>query len=304
MTEPTAARPTPPPVVTNTVDRNAGFQTKRFMTWNILNGGTSGGRLARQIKVVRQERPDVLALQECQDFNLNYYRPLWKLCNGTGLMPALLQPSAKAPRMHTALLYNPDSFRLVGEPVVMGAGAVFHTIIRARLRPTETPDTSDAQHPDDWMAFASHFNPWDRDAGLAEARRMTDWGGDWVENAERRVAMLDINCMDREPESWDAVPRNMHARYRTVNADGSFGDADRRSLRVLLQSGWEDPAAHLGIERETTVGYFYDNEKVPQILDHVLISGSVKPVVYRTRSGGVVDTISDHRPTILDCEPT
>lgn len=115
----------------------------------------------------------------------------------------------------------------------------------------------------------------------------------------RSLALGDFNTPDRKPKDWSAVPDNLHRRYRLVNPDGSFGDTDQRAVRVLLNSGWQDPHEVLGIPRPPTVGHYYINERVPWPIDYALTVG-MDPVGVWTHPFDEGFQLSDHLPHFVD----
>lgn len=196
---------------------------------------------------------------------------------------------------HTALLYNSRAFRLVDTPTLRGEGAFHHALIRAVFRPVGREDARA-----DFLVLATHLNPFDGDARLGEARYITDYGGAFPGMPPRAVWIGDLNTPDREPPGgWDAVPTNLHSRYRLVLPDGTFGGADQRALRVPLQSGWQDPHDLLGITRPPTVGHYYPNERVPWALDYALVAGLDVAQVF-THPWDIGFRLSDHLPHGVD----
>jgi exodeoxyribonuclease-3 len=251
------------------------------LVWNLLDGGLDAGdpaRLYAQLDRLATYQPDVLCLPECTwgDDVARYQR---LVSEKLGLVPAMIAPSRVAatvdpaapesPANYTGLFYDPLRLRLVGPAVLRGRDAFHHALIRAVLRPVAVQDDRA-----DVLVLATHLNPFDPEAQLHEVRGwVTDYGGRFPGMPERAVLLGDLNTPDREPASWNDVPVNLHARYRELLPDNSFGGVDRRSLDILLTSGWEDPHTVLGVERQPTWGYYYDNEQVRWALDYALVAG-------------------------------
>ncbi|MBM9506762.1 endonuclease/exonuclease/phosphatase family protein [Actinacidiphila acididurans] len=274
-------------------------RTLRFMVWNLLNGGVdreSEARLTDQLHLIAACAPDVLCLPEATFWSQHEQR-LLRLATGTlGMKVATLAKTRVGDGKNaTALLYNPASVRLVHWQL-RGVGVFHHALIRARFRPKAAGDDPAA----DFTVFSTHLNPFNGEARLNEVRGwLTDSGGAFPGMPSRAVAIGDFNTPDREPDSWAAVPRNLHSCYRLVLPDGSFGDTDQRAIRVLLNSGWQDPHHVLGIPRPPTVGHYYVNERVPWAIDRGLTVG-MEPVTVWTHPFDESFHLSDHLPHFMD----
>lgn len=271
--------------------------TLRFMVWNLLNGGVDNGsevRLLDQLQLIAVCAPDVLCLPEATFWNEDELRLLRLVTKTLGMKVVTLARSRiGSGANHTALLYGP-AMRLVSWQL-RGVGAFHHALIRARFRRRSAGEDPAG----DFMVFGTHLNPFDGTARLGEARWMTDNGGPFPGLPPRAVALADFNTPDREPESWDRVPQNLHSRYRLVRDDGSFGDTDQRAVQVLLRSGWRDPHHMLGLDRPPTVGHFYSNERVPWTLDYGLLAGMEAAGVW-THLFDEDFSLSDHLPHFID----
>ena len=270
------------------------------MVWNLYGGGVDGvseERLHTQAKIIAGLEPDVLALPECTWWDEDEERRLLYMAHKLDLMPVgMVRSHIGDGRNHTTLLIRPSKLRLLGRRT-LGEGVFHHALIRARLRPVAAGD--DGSH--DFLAFGTHFSWADGDSRLREARWLTDYGGEFPGVPPRAMLLGDLNIPDREPESWSLIPKNLHSRYRLVLGTGEFGGVDQRALQVLIKSGWVDPQTLTGQKRAATVGYFYDNERVPWCLDYGLVSG-LKVTSYHTHDTPQARNASDHLPAVLDVE--
>ncbi|MFD7663503.1 endonuclease/exonuclease/phosphatase family protein [Streptomyces sp. NPDC059788] len=271
----------------------------RAVVWNVLNGGLDGDsaeRLFGQAEVLTSLRPDILCLPECFRWEETYHRRLWWMARRLDMEPVAMLRSRlgrKPVQNHTALLYRPSRFRVLGWE--RRAEEMFHhALIRAVLRPADAVDDRD-----DVLVLGTHQSWTDGDTRLAEARWMTDFAGEFPGVPPRGLLLGDLNIPDREPESWDLVPKNLHSRYRLVLPDGAFGGVDQRALQVLLSSGWQDPQDLTGVKRAATVGYWYANEPVAWCLDYALVHG-LHVRTYYTYDTPRARTLSDHLPVVLD----
>ncbi|WP_261399363.1 endonuclease/exonuclease/phosphatase family protein [Streptomyces misionensis] len=269
------------------------------MTWNLYLGGLDNGddkRLRAQTEILVGLSPDVLCLQECMGWDAHDERILFQTADALGMAPVRMARSRIGDgRNYTALLYRPSSLRLMGQRT-LGEGTFHHALIRARLRPVAAEDDTN-----DFVAFGTHFSWVDGDSRLGEARWMTDYGGIFPGVPPRALLLGDLNTPDREPANWSLTPQHLQSRYRVVLDNGDFGPADQRPVKVLLNSGWQDPQTLTGKARTATVGYWWDNEKKqdPWSLDYILTSG-MQPVDYFTYDTQSARVASDHLPVVCD----
>ncbi|TBO57078.1 endonuclease/exonuclease/phosphatase family protein [Streptomyces kasugaensis] len=270
------------------------YPRTRFCTYNLLLGGSDESRLRKQESLLTDISPDVLALQECALGDEAGHTRLRLMAERLGMAIVTMARSAGNEKNFTALLYRPSKFRVVTWRL-RGIDVFHHSLIEALMRPVGASDSER-----DFLAFATHLSWADGESRLREARRLTDYGGKFPGTPGRAVLLMDSNVPDREPESWDLVPRNLWPRYRLVNDDGTFGPADERALRVLLGVGWTDPATLTGQGRAATVGYYYANETAEFRLDHILTAGDWDVRGYRTHDTEELRTLSDHLPVTLD----
>ncbi|AQU71412.1 hypothetical protein BBN63_32880 [Streptomyces niveus] len=274
-------------------------ETIRAVNWNLYLGGVDGGseeRMHAQGDILAGLGPDLLVMPECSWWDEQYNRRLWWMAHRLGLTPAAMMPSRVGDgRNFTTMMYRSSKLTLIGEPDRKATEIFRHVLIRARFRPAGATDDSR-----DFLALGTHLSHANGAARLTEASEITDYGGPFPGSPPRALLLGDLNCPRVDASvKWKKVPKNMHARYRTVRPDGTFGGLDVRAMKVLLNSGWQDPADVLGISREPTVGYYYANERVPLHLDHVLTAGVI-PVAYETHVTPAADLVSDHRATWLD----
>ncbi|MFI1416322.1 endonuclease/exonuclease/phosphatase family protein [Streptomyces sp. NPDC020707] len=277
----------------------------RGVTYNLLNGGVDSGlggrseeRFDTQLGILKSLEPDVLALEECTFWDENGSRRLKTMAKATGMsVVAMLASRIGDGRNYTALLFQPAKLRLIDRRQ-RGKGVLHHAMIQAQLRPLDAPGGSA-----DFNALATHLAFTDGDTRLAEVRGWaTDFGGDFPGTPPRAMLLGDFNCPRvGDVFDWTKVPSNLHARYRLVLPDGSFGDADLRAMQVLLASGWQDPETLTQIRRAPTVGYYYATEKGDVCLDHILVRGFTVGS-YWTYDTPMARTVSDHLPTVLDAE--
>ncbi|MBZ3916805.1 endonuclease/exonuclease/phosphatase family protein [Streptomyces acidiscabies] len=266
----------------------------RAVSWNLLNGGLDGAgevRLDAQVGYLADLGPDILALQECTRWDEKDRAEM--VAAELGLAITKMAPSrVGASRNYTMLLHNPTRFSLV-EARLRGAETFHHALIKARLRPHGAPSDGSG----DLNVLATHLSWTDGATRLAETGWMTDYAGPFPGEPGRALLMGDLNTPHPgDVIDWSDVPPNLQTRYRLVQADGTFGDADTRAFQVLLNSGWQDPETLTRQPRAATVGHYYPNEPTPMRLDHILVH-NLTVHAYRTHDTG---RVSDHKPVVLD----
>ena len=274
----------------------------RAVTWNLYNGGLDNNgqddrRFQTQGEILADLAPDVLCLPEATWWHEDGDKRLDQMAERLGMRPvAMVRSRLGTPPNpnNTALLYRPTVLELV-DWRHLGADIFHHALIYAHLRPRGTSDDSR-----DFFVLATHLSWRHGDARLDEVRGwMTDYAGDFAGIPSRGMLIGDLNVPDRRPPSWTFVPPHLHARYRQVLPDGAFGDVDQRALRVLIESGWQDPQTLTGQRRAPTVGYYYPNEPVYWCLDHALLKG-MPASEYFTHDTPEARAASDHLPVVLD----
>ncbi|MFJ9617848.1 endonuclease/exonuclease/phosphatase family protein [Streptomyces noursei] len=273
----------------------------RAATWNLFLGGLDGAdetRLDRQAEILSEIDADIVCLPECNRWDEDNEGRLWWMAHTLGLQPvAMVRSRLGTPPVqnHTALLYRPSKLRLMGR-AILGRDVFHHALIRARFRPVGEQDDRR-----DFLVLATHLSYTDGETRLREARWMTDYGGEFPGMPTAGVLLADLNVPDREPPDWSLIPKNLHSRYRIVQADGTFGGVDQRALDVLFGSGWQDPQTLTRVQRSPTVGHFYPTEPVPWCLDYALVHG-MDVTSYRTHDTPQARGASDHLPVVADLE--
>ncbi|MDL5199780.1 hypothetical protein [Streptomyces sp. ALI-76-A] len=250
-----------------------------LLGWNLLNGGIDGEeeyRRERQIDFLASlSGLDLLWITEATDWEKR--NRFTDLADATGLtaLPYVTSHNGDG-RNHSCLYYRADKLRLASRSGVLARGAFHHGVARAEFEVNGVR----------LLVLGAHLTYSSPDARVLEVPHLADYGrkfGDWPEDS---VLIMDSNgpdLHDPEPEDWSEVPRNLWHRYRERLPDGSYGGWDTQVLRMLMEAGWRDPQADVTIRRKPTVGYWYENEKVPLHLDQALVTGQrIEVVDYRT----------------------
>lgn len=269
------------------------------LQWNVKDGGIDGDSEHRRMQQVAflkaHPQLDLLWIMEATNWPEN--RRINDVEGATGLTALPPVTSRIGDQVnHSIMFYNASKLTPRGKPGELARGAFHHGTARAAFDVDGIP----------LLALGTHLSYANPAAQLAESHYLADYGGPFPGWPEDKVLLMDANAPDdNDPEldDWSRVPRYLWHRYRKRLPDGSWGGWDRDARRLLLDSGWLDPQNYVREQREPTVGYWYDNEKVPLRLDQILVTGRrIEVVDYRTLKPESPDLtkLSDHLPVRLD----
>jgi exodeoxyribonuclease-3 len=195
----------------------------RVMTYNILTGGTDEDgtdRFEPLVTLIREQAPDILTLNECNNFERDGYRRLYAFERALGMRGLLgIAPSG----FHVAVFARNAEF--VQHEIM--SDWVQHAILRVKMRVGGEPFT----------AVSAHLCPFGGEIRLSEAQYLA---GSTRDN-ERVLVGGDLNALSPhdleryDPESWS--PRR---KARHWLPDGSGLDA--RAITVMESAGLVDLA--------------------------------------------------------------
>jgi exodeoxyribonuclease-3 len=262
----------------------------RVMTWNIRTGGRDGNgsdRLALVARVVADQRPDVLALQELRGFDRD--EVLTRFAGQVGMRPHLARAWFGQP---VAVLVRPPIRTLAASSV---RRPFHHAAGRVVLATDAGPLT----------VFCAHLNPYSGGRRLAEA----DWLAAAVRRTGGRLALLagDLNSLEPTVDHADRVARlPAHYRARHLRRDGRT--VDTRSVARLLDVGLVDlfRAAAPRDEGLTVPTRHGGAEFSGMRLDYLLGTARVAELTRDCRvvRDAVTDRASDHYPVVADLDLT
>lgn len=255
----------------------------RVMTWNIRTGGRDGadtGRLDQVIRVIGDQRPDVLALQELQGFRTDGL--MGRVAEAVGMLPFLAREWFGQP---VAVLVRP-------ELRVVAAGPVRRPFHHA----TQRVDIATGAGP--LAVLATHFYPY------SGGRRLREAG--WLAAAVRRdrLALVagDLNTLDPWTDHADRVARlPVEYRRRHRRPDGlvdtrAVAALDRAGLVDVFRSvgegdGWTAPTSRGG-------GVEFSGMR----LDYLFASPALAALARRcvVVRGGETESASDHYPVLAE----
>jgi endonuclease/exonuclease/phosphatase family metal-dependent hydrolase len=261
----------------------------KIMTWNTLFGGFDGSddrRYQLILEVVRNERPDVLLLQELKGYDANGGSRLFQTEQALGMRGLIgLAPHTG---QHTAVFFKPGI-----EPVSFEVDAVhFHhaaSIAKLQLPGVEEPITFASVH----LCPNSPRVRW-REAGylvnLADPSRLALVAGDFN----------SVSPHDPEPIGW----ANLAAHYRSRYVLPGSETADRETLATFYHHGFIDVAHRLGRTAESTAPCkaFLASEFIPFRCDHMVTTPRLagKALDYRVIKNAHTDSASDHYPIVVE----
>jgi exodeoxyribonuclease-3 len=257
------------------------------MTYNVLTGGQDDGdpaRLALIAETIRSVAPDILILNECNGFESEGYRTLYRLEAELG-MRGVLAPAQSG--FHVALFIRRGRLletRLLNREVHHAVLAATLEIDGGVLR-----------------VIGAHLNPFGGDARLLEVQHLIRF------IREEHVFILgDLNSLSPhdigtcQPERW--LPRR---RARHVLPE-SGGRIDTRAISALEGAELVDVFRSRGAAEPTALtrrGADSDDYKVR--IDYVFASPrAAERVTHAERvTGARVEAASDHYPLFLDVAP-
>lgn len=255
----------------------------RWMTYNILKGGQT--RLPELLEIIAEQRPDVLALQECNDFDRDGEARLREVQRALGMQGVLGRSSSG---YHVALLLRDATWELTHRSGARFARAWAGAVVQvAGLR---------------LQAISVHLNPHEPPARLREVEQLTAL----LSPELPTLIMGDFNAVSArdvprmQPGQW--APR---FRARHLTADGQR--LDTRALRRLEEAGLVDlAAAHQPQPALTRPTALYAHRNMPaQRLDYIFATPDLAGRVQRV---AVLDDprtqrASDHLPVVADVAP-
>jgi endonuclease/exonuclease/phosphatase family metal-dependent hydrolase len=270
----------------------------RLMTYNILTGGRDGDDVSRfdgVCEVIRQARPDVLLLQECNGFDDEGARTLYRLERETGLRGVLARASTG---FHVGLFLRPrvggdgEALHLV-ETRRLDA-EVYHAVIAARIEVGGR----------ELGVVGAHLCPFGGHARLAEVGhliRHLRGGPSFLLGDLNSLSATDAHRYD--PHAWLPRRRARHVRV------GEGGGLDTRVVASLEECQLVDLfAARSGTGVDflpTNQTRLFDAEPAYQVrIDYVFADvASAAAVSARARvDGPLADRASDHYALYVDVD--
>jgi endonuclease/exonuclease/phosphatase family metal-dependent hydrolase len=258
----------------------------RLMTYNVLTGGRDAdgpGRLALIADTIRSVAPDLLVLNECNGFEQEGSRTLYRLEAELGMRGILAQAESG---FHVAFFYRVGR---VTEARLLSR-EVHHAVLAATL---EVGGTT-------LRVIGAHLCPFGGDARLLEVQHLIRFLKE-----DNVIVAGDLNALSRhdvaryQPERW--LPRR---RSRHVLA-GSGGQLDTRAVSALEEAELVDVLRQRGNADPTVLTRLGAGHEDYQVrIDYVFASPAMAGRVTRAErvNGGHVEAASDHYPLLVDVE--
>ena len=190
----------------------------KVICYNILRGGQfeAGNRLGKILEFLHAQQSDIIALFECDQFEINDFKILNVFKNELGMKATMHQTQSKA---HITLLFRKELElkRALGFNRFM-----YHGILGAEF---EVNDVL-------FRIIATHLNPYSSELRLIEAQVLTHI----ALRAKNSLILGDFNCPPTGSElELDKFKSTFRARV--TDHDGTI---DYRSLQHIQNNGFAD----------------------------------------------------------------
>jgi exodeoxyribonuclease III len=259
----------------------------RLMTYNILTGGCDGANEARfgQVcEVIRAALPDILVLNECNGFERNGFRALYRMEHELGMRGVLAQASSG---FHVALFVRDG--QLIETQCL--DTEVQHAVLAATLLLGKRRI----------QVVGAHLSPFGGEARLAEVQHLIRFLRE-----EHVFVMGDLNALSPADvatlQSANWLPRR-RARHQLAESGGRL---DTRAISALLEAGLIDTATSgRGTPLPTALtplGADFQNYQMR--IDYILATpAAAERVLFQTRvDGDLAARASDHYPLFIDVD--
>jgi endonuclease/exonuclease/phosphatase family metal-dependent hydrolase len=254
----------------------------RLLTYNLLAGddGDALERFAQATALLRDARPDVLVLNECNLLARDGQR-LRDLETALS-MQARLAPAASG--FHVALLLRDGTFDAV--EVLQTGFAHVAMVARVTIGGRQL------------KVIGTHLNPYSPGQRLQEAQRLLAH----VEANERVALLGDLNAIS--PRDAPALaPRLWVERYRRRH-QGEGGAIDTRAIATLEAAGLVDlhAALHMPTRPTRPTQRYAQSERPAQRLDYIFASRTLAGTAVQCSPylHAYAQTASDHLPVYAD----
>jgi len=256
----------------------------RLMTYNVLTGGrdaTSEARLASLVRVIQGVAPDVLVLNECNGFEQEGCRTLYRLEAELGMRGVLARAESG---FHVALFHRRG--RLLEARCL--SRELHHAVLAARLELDGLV----------LGVIGAHLCPFGGEARLLEVQHLIRFLRD-----EHVFVLGDMNALSphdaarHEPGRW--LPRR---RARHVIAE-SGGRLDTRAISALEGAELVDVFRRAGNDAPTCLTRLGAEWQDYQVrIDYVFGTPAAAARVTRAErvDGDLVEAASDHYPLFVD----
>ncbi|MEU9510662.1 endonuclease/exonuclease/phosphatase family protein [Micromonospora sp. NPDC048170] len=266
----------------------------RAMTWNIRTGGRDSGGADRRdllVRLVADERPDVLALQELRDFDAGDV--LADFAGRVGMRPHLARSCFGQP---VAVLLRPPLRALAATRV---RRPFHHAAQRVTVATTAGPLT----------VLSVHLDPY---SGLRR-RVEAGWAAAALRRAPGELGLLagDLNTLDPLAGHTERIAR-LPAAYRRRHLRRDGRTAETRAVARLLDAGLvdlyaaanrpHDGTADAGLTAPTRHGggAEFSGMRLDYLFGTAALAERVRDC--QVLRGGDTEYASDHYPVVADLD--
>jgi len=252
----------------------------KLMTYNILNGGED--RLELIIKVISNERPDFLVINEANGFNKNGNQKLNAFAKQIGLLYSNLSLSGEY-EYHTAIFSKYPFMRTEKLKSMRNAGILVDI-------KTELGNLS---------VTGVHLTPYPEYLRLRELDSVSDQ----QEQYEDRILMGDLNSLSATDNYNQKIIRDFNdyqSEKFTKNGRLCFDVINR-----IASLGYLDTATIFNKQKIPTVPTKINQDKAHSInvrVDYIFVSESLRDKVksYSVIRNSMTEKASDHYPVIIE----
>lgn len=256
----------------------------RLMTYNILTGGRDRdgeSRLGAITEVVRGVAPDLLVLEECNGFELDGFRTLYRLEHELQMRAVLATAESG---FHVALFLRRG--RLLETHCLRRE--VHHALIAATLEIDGVV----------LRVIGAHLCPFGGDARLLEVQHVIRFV------REQNVFVLgDLNALSPHDAARYRADRWLPRRRARHSLAGEPGRLDTRAMAALESAELVDLFHRSGNTAATALTPLGESSEDYQVrIDYVLASPAAAERVERTErvESERVESASDHYPLFVD----
>lgn len=249
----------------------------RIMTYNILEGAAD--RTSEVVDVINKAKPDVLLINEANNFDLNDDQILHSFADLVGL-PNFYLDKDNDPSYHVAIFSKVPFIKI----------QVLKPVLRGMISGTLPYDSESI------TIVALHLNPFSEDERIKEVRLLLNI----IQKEPRLVVMGDFNALsandiftDKQLQSLPESFKNKFAKHGALQYDVYEFLAGYGLIDIALQAG------DLGSTIPTQIG---NTAHPPVRLDRALVSPSLAPHVthYEVIKNISTSRASDHYPVVID----
>jgi len=246
----------------------------KFLTYNIFDGGA--GRLDLIISVIKSQSPDILTINEANDFSADNGKIIKEFSEKIGTPHYEIAPTEWG---YDVAVFSKTPF-IEKEILMSGKRAAVSVVVDSEYGPI--------------AVIGAHLNPGTEDVRLSEIKTIIESQRKY----QNRVIMGDLNALSRQDGYSPERVRGFNSKQLqkfTDNGKPHFEVTDE-----LLKSGYHDAAFHLKKNDVTTVPTpsNKDDAHTDLRLDYIFVSESLLGHVsdYEVIKNKVTDEGSDHYP--------